>query len=389
MLRANSGQQSALTHNYNYHYYHQHEQLTHPHFQSDDMAYPPPDQTQTSPPSSSSSSTFSSRSNAISGVLTPLSSSSRPKKFFLTREATLEQHRQEQLDTLEEFQDILSAEVLIEITKLREYSRHGIPKSVRGEAWLFLLGIKDADRSKEISTQKRLQHEYEQMDKEPGEQARRVRGDISRCLRRCAQMRSSRNIPQLLEEIVSAYCNHNRQVEYYPAMVNIAVPIVFAVKQDWNAYACFEQVVNVLDAHFSEERIQESTARFMTMFHGLLPDLYSYFEEEEVNIREWAASALRHLLSRELTVENTLRLWDTYFAQKEDRDKGDKDRGVDRGGEGAEWTDLNTCVCLALLKRLKEEFEEWEQSEICSTLMKLPSLDMDPVRETGDMFIEV
>ncbi|KAF9295398.1 hypothetical protein BGZ74_010834 [Mortierella antarctica] len=338
------------------------------------MAYPPPDQTQTSPPSSSSSSTFSStfssRSNPISGVLTPLSTS-RPKKLFLTREATLEQHRQEQLDTLEEFQDILSAEVLLEITKLREYSRHGIPKSIRGEAWLFLLGVKDADRSKEISTQKRLQHEYEQMDKEPGEQARRVRGDISRCLRRCAQMRSSRNIPRLLEEIVSAYCNHNRQVEYYPAMVNIAVPIVFAVKKDWNAYACFERVVNLLDAHFSEERIQETTARFMTMFHGLLPDLYSYFEEEEVNIREWAASALRHLLSRELTVENTLRLWDTYFALKEDRDKGDK--------EGGEWTGLNTCVCLALLKQLKEEFEEWEQSEIFSTLMKLPALDMDPI----------
>lgn len=123
---------------------------------------------------------------------------------------------------------------------------HPTISSLFQEAWLFLLGVKDADRSKEISTQKRLQHEYEQMDKEPGEQARRVRGDISRCLRRCAQMRSSRNIPRLLEEIVSAYCNHNRQVEYYPAMVNIAVPIVFAVKKDWNAYACFERVVNLL-----------------------------------------------------------------------------------------------------------------------------------------------
>ncbi|KAG0035836.1 hypothetical protein BGZ82_005062 [Podila clonocystis] len=213
------------------------------------MAYPPPDQTLTSPLSSSSSSTFSSRSNTISGGLTPLSAS-RSKKLFITREATLEQHRQEQLDTFEEFQEILSAEVLLEITKLREYCRHGIPKSIRGEAWLFLLGVKDADRSREISTQKRLQHEYEQMDKEPGEHARRVRGDISRCLRRCANMRSSRDIPRLLEEIVSAYCNHNRQVEYYSAMVNIAVPIVFAVKQDWNAYACFEQVVNLLEGDF-------------------------------------------------------------------------------------------------------------------------------------------
>ncbi|KAF9370594.1 hypothetical protein CPB97_002618 [Podila verticillata] len=337
------------------------------------MAYPHPDQALTSSPSSSSS--ISSHSNPASGGQTPMSMSlsmtmSRPKKAFISREATLEQHRQDQLDALEEFQEILSAEVNLEITKLCEYSRHGIPKSIRGEAWLFLLGVKDADRSREISTQKRLQREYEQMDKEPGEQARRVRGDISRCLRRCT-LSSSRDIPQLLEEIISAYCNHNSQVEYYSAMVHLCVPIVYAVKQDWNAYACFEQVVNRLDAHFSEERIQETTARFMTLFHACLPDLYSYFEEEEVNIREWAASALRHLLSRELTVENTLRLWDTYFAQREAKD-------TDKGG-GGEWTGLNTCVCLALLKQLKEEFEEWEQSEIYSTLMKLPALDMDPI----------
>jgi len=118
--------------------------------------------------------------------------------------------------------------------------------------------------------------------------------------------------------------------------------------------------------HQSAESINESVAKFMTLFHTCIPDLYSYFEEEEVDIKEWAASAHQFLLSRELPLENTMRLWDTYFA-------------IPNGG----WVDLHPFFCLAVLKHLKEGFEDLEQSEIRTTLMRLPVLDMDQVRTNG------
>lgn len=126
----------------------------------------------------------------------------------------------------------------------------------------------------------------------------------------------------------------------------------------------------VIDDHFSSRSINESVASFMTLFRTCIPDLYSYFEEEEVDIKEWAASALQFVLSRELSLENTMRLWDTYFAVPD-------------------WIDLHPFFCLAVLKHLKESLEELEQSEIRTMLMRLPPLDMDQVRKELSLFLTV
>ncbi|KAF9997755.1 hypothetical protein BGZ79_008546 [Entomortierella chlamydospora] len=261
--------------------------------------------------------------------------------------------------TLEEYEEVLNSEVWIEVSKLREYARHGIPYEVRGRVWVYLLGIKGADLSNEVSTQKQRMQEFEQMDKEPDESSKRVRGEITRYLRKI-KIESSRDIPRLFEEYISAFCNQNRQVEYYPAMVNLCAPFVYSVKCEWDAYMCFEKIINMLDDHFNEQSINEAVAKFMTLFHTCIPDLYSYFEEEEVNIKEWAASALRYLLSRELPLECTMRLWDTYFAIPD-----------------SDWISFHPYACLAILKSLKEGFEDLEQSEIRTVLMRLPKLDMD------------
>ncbi|KAK3805623.1 MAG: rab-GTPase-TBC domain-containing protein [Benniella sp.] len=271
-------------------------------------------------------------------------------------------HRQEEnAITLEEYEEVLGAEVWVEVAKLREYARYGIPREVRGEAWLYLLGIQDADRSKEVSTKKQRIQDFELMDKEPNESSKRVRSEISRYLRK-TRIESSRDIPRLFEEVISAFCNHNHQIEYYPAMVNLCAPFVYSIKREWDAYLCFERMINMLDEHFNEESINEAVAKFMTLFHTCIPDLYSYFEEEEVDIKEWAASALQFVLSRELPLENTMRLWDTYFSIPD-----------------AGWMDLHPYACLAILKHFKDGFEDLEQSEIRTTLMRLPQMDMDRI----------
>ncbi|CAG8543227.1 3776_t:CDS:2, partial [Scutellospora calospora] len=45
-----------------------------------------------------------------------------------------------------EFEDILNAEVYVDLDKLRESARHGVPMKVRGEVWKYLLGVNPADR---------------------------------------------------------------------------------------------------------------------------------------------------------------------------------------------------------------------------------------------------
>lgn len=83
------------------------------------------------------------------------------------------------------------------------------------------------------------------MDKEPNESSKRVRSEISRYLRK-TKIESSRDIPRLFEEVISAFCNHNHQVEYYPAMVTLCAPFVYSIKREWDAYLCFERMINML-----------------------------------------------------------------------------------------------------------------------------------------------
>ena len=115
---------------------------------------------------------------------------------------------------------------------------------------MYLLGIQDANRGKEVSTQKQRVQDFEMLDKEPNESAKKVRGEVSRYLRKTS-IESSRDIPRLFEEVISAYCNQNHEVEYYAGMVSLCAPFVYSIKRESEAYLCFERMMNVLSKLFS------------------------------------------------------------------------------------------------------------------------------------------
>jgi hypothetical protein len=46
----------------------------------------------------------------------------------------------------DEFLDLITAENLVDLERLRDNARHGIPPHIRGQVYKFLLGIESADR---------------------------------------------------------------------------------------------------------------------------------------------------------------------------------------------------------------------------------------------------
>ncbi|KAI8049019.1 rab-GTPase-TBC domain-containing protein [Syncephalis plumigaleata] len=98
---------------------------------------------------------------------------------------------------LEEFEDILSAEVLVDMEKLRDMARSGVPNTIRGVVWRYLLGVESADRSREQSDSRRHIEEYEQLDKENMEISKRVRGDVQRYQRRLAAVNAGYSVNTL------------------------------------------------------------------------------------------------------------------------------------------------------------------------------------------------
>ncbi|KAI9217431.1 rab-GTPase-TBC domain-containing protein [Blastocladiella britannica] len=97
------------------------------------------------------------------------------------------------LTLADEYADILASEVTVDVPRLRELARrYGVPHAYRGDVWRFLLGVVPADRSHELSTARARQAAYDALASAAAmsplalDVAKRVRGDVSRYLRRAA-----------------------------------------------------------------------------------------------------------------------------------------------------------------------------------------------------------
>ncbi|KAI8806821.1 rab-GTPase-TBC domain-containing protein [Cladochytrium replicatum] len=287
----------------------------------------------------------------------------------------------------EEFREIINAEVHIDMDKLRQAARHGIPEEVRGEVWKYLLEVQTPDRSNELTSARAKYEEYLLFDKENSDVAKRVRNEAQRYQRARPPPPSStskwvspsstssssrnsgganalvvksgvKNVGGLLENVLCAYVNHHSNTDYFPSMVNLCGPFVYTLVHESDIYFCFERLMSALEEHFAMRDLNERLSHFLMLFRTLMPDLYNHFEEEEVDWREWASSWCSYLLSRELPLECVMRLWDTYFSI-------------------ADGLELHVYVCLAILSNRKDELEELEQSQIHALLLRLPRFDMD------------
>lgn len=84
----------------------------------------------------------------------------------------------------EEFIEVLNAEQHVEIQKLRDYARHGVQAAVRGEVWLYLLGVLSDDKSQEMTSVRSKYMEYDSLDKHNHLYEKRIRNEAVRYYQR-------------------------------------------------------------------------------------------------------------------------------------------------------------------------------------------------------------
>ncbi|KAI9321008.1 rab-GTPase-TBC domain-containing protein [Dichotomocladium elegans] len=243
----------------------------------------------------------------------------------------MERHQTEALSNMTDYLEILQSEVYVDLERLRILARHGVPNELRGEVWKYLLGIQQADRSKELTTSKARKEDYEQMDKVDMDIAKRIRGEVSRYQRRVPLL-EGRHYLARFENVILAYLNANRDTEYHPALISLCAPFIYVYAEECDAYYCFERLMQMLD--------------------------------EEVDLNEWITSWLQHLLTREMQFEDLIRLWDAYFAMPDP-------------------LEFHPYVCLAILLNARENLEDLEQSEIRTMLLRLPGMDVRRILADG------
>nr|CDI55583.1 conserved hypothetical protein [Melanopsichium pennsylvanicum 4] len=82
--------------------------------------------------------------------------------------------------TVEEFVELLNAEQHVDLQKLRDLARHGVQPQVRGEVWLYLLGVLSDDKGQEMTSVRSKHFAYEALDKHNPALEKRVRSECQR-----------------------------------------------------------------------------------------------------------------------------------------------------------------------------------------------------------------
>jgi hypothetical protein len=256
--------------------------------------------------------------------------------------------------------------------------------------------------------------------------------------------------PELLDQLaldtaiefaIITYLEAHPQVPYTPGMVFVAFTLSewiyespnFSLDRSDGEYLdapCpaltvgFEQMMTILTWYpattiaklrhkpdTAEEELDEVISRrishFLSVFRKLLPELDSYFDEEEANGfgEEWVRNWIQWWCARELQSKDKARLWDLYLGYRSSTSRmqnnaactpDDSSVSIDMSdGDGEDEApprdssmptdtyspfDWHPYVCLALLKCCKDAVEELELSEIRTLLSRLPEFgNMDAI----------
>jgi hypothetical protein len=116
-----------------------------------------------------------------------------------------------------------------------------------------------------------------------------------------------------------------------------------------------------LNAMHTPQILQDYCGMLLMLFHATNAELYQHFHAEGVLPQEWVPDYMRCLLTKQLHLDDLLRLLDAYLADCSET-----------GG-----FPLHVFVCLSLLSMLTEDLMEMDRTQILSFLHKLPRVDTE------------
>eukprot|EP01104_Vermistella_antarctica_P002767 TRINITY_DN12986_c0_g1_i1.p1 TRINITY_DN12986_c0_g1~~TRINITY_DN12986_c0_g1_i1.p1 ORF type:complete len:294 (+),score=57.21 TRINITY_DN12986_c0_g1_i1:330-1211(+) len=267
------------------------------------------------------------------------------------------------------FEALFGGESQVDMYQLRESANYGVPAEVRARVWKYLLRVLKPDQSQEMELRKIQSVEFEEAASKETVHATELNRLDNHIQRHCSKMRrfnrssegpSQEKLVKGTKMVVHAYINNNTDFDSknMAGLISLVVPLLKLKLQPFEVFCALENLVYDIEEVFPKERMGKCVGQFITFFRVILPQLYCYFEEEEIDANAWVPSWLGFLLARELNLVCLYRLWDTYLS-------------CDLGLE------LHTYVCLAILVEYQDELMELEHSEIMGFLQHLPPMDMD------------
>jgi hypothetical protein len=222
-----------------------------------------------------------------------------------------------------------------------------------------------------------------------------------------------------IENVVAAFLHSNPSVVYDHGLVHMLCPFMgCGLSDEADLFHCYESLLRRLQSKFAAAGrggLAVYASKFIALLRELLPEvcarhhsstasaqllplplpcphtharmayvrrwyqarvtlrvctqLHWKLELQEVCCSEWCVPWLRFLLSRELTLANAVRLWDTYIALDADK----TDASIET------MLDFHLYTCIAILEPCQEQLVRMQRSDIQAFLQELPEMDIDEV----------
>lgn len=83
------------------------------------------------------------------------------------------------------------------------------------------------------------------MDKINPEISKKIRGDVSRYQNRTPEL-AGKHYTERFENILIAYMNANRDIEYHPSLTTLCAPFIYSLEKECDAYFCFERLMQAI-----------------------------------------------------------------------------------------------------------------------------------------------
>ncbi|KAF8894096.1 rab-GTPase-TBC domain-containing protein [Infundibulicybe gibba] len=288
------------------------------------------------------------------------------------------------------FVDCLSAQD-VNIVELRKLAWAGIPNDLRPMAWQLLLGYLPLPTPLRSSTLTRKRGEYMSLvelafarDREGLDQQiwHQIEIDVPRTrpgVRLWMHDATQRSLERILyvwairhpasgyvqgindlvtpffQVFLSAYIDSEPE-EFDPSL--LPSNVLDAIEAD--SFWCLSRLLDGIQDNyiFAQPGIQRSVRRMAELVARIDVPLSVHLESQNVEFMQFAFRWMNCLLMREISVQNTIRMWDTYLAEGPDA-----------------FSQFHLYVCSAFLVRWSEKLRQMDFQGIIMFLQSLPTQD--------------
>ncbi|KIP10937.1 hypothetical protein PHLGIDRAFT_115074 [Phlebiopsis gigantea 11061_1 CR5-6] len=319
----------------------------------------------------------SSQSHAQNGSLVTDDTSEK-----LARERSIRSNRRQKFEAC-----ITGANV--DMAQLRKLAWNGVPDDLRPIAWSLLLGYVPLPGPLRVSTLARKRSEYLSLvelafarNKDGLDQAiwHQIEIDVPRT-RPGVQLWMHATAQRSLERILYVWAIRHPASGYVQGINDLVTPFyqVFlsayidsdpeefdpgllppealnAIEAD--SFWCLSRLLDGIQDNYiaGQPGIQRSVKRMADLVARIDPPLAAHLESENVEFMQFAFRWMNCLLMREISVQNTIRMWDTYLAE-----------GTDA------FSQFHLYVCSAFLVRWSKKLKEMDFQGIIMFLQSLPT----------------